>query len=464
MHSTGPAYRPPNPQVAESYSGQSPPALQFKACINISTVPKYRAAQHCALGAVLQLRTSPLRAAPPNFCRIYLILVNVCFSKNKRGRVNEQRWWKSERPTRVLKPQRGENADGSRLSRASSPLWHQALEKYQQELQAAEDYQAIQKVHSLEELINSFSSIQDAAPSNYAGVLSLNRIAPRLKFVDDFSAVLALCFGADAALTAAVWGSIRLILSHASSAAETLQDVLDMLEELSLTLPRFQVYEQTLPLNRQLQQALLDVYCEIVCFYARAIYFLRSNPHLILRKKAWQTFRNDFSRTIMRIKRMSSTVESEADLARMRKDETHYKEVLELLSAMKVSNTDGPKRISYNNIPFGANAKFSGREDVLDAIGKFLDAETAATSVKSIALFGMGGVGKTQIAIQCAYCNLEKFDVVLWIAADNTIAIGQSCRTIADGLGLLGSDEEIKDATAAIYKVKNWLATTSSLS
>ncbi|KPM44898.1 hypothetical protein AK830_g1657 [Neonectria ditissima] len=142
--------------------------------------------------------------------------------------------------------------------RSSSPLWHQASEKYREELPAAEDYQDIQKVHNLEELISSFSSIQGAAPNSYAGVLSLSRIAPRLKFVDDFSAVLALCFGADAALTAAVWGSIRLILSHASSAAETLQDVLDMLEELSLTLPRFQVYEQTLPLNHQLQQALLD--------------------------------------------------------------------------------------------------------------------------------------------------------------------------------------------------------------
>jgi hypothetical protein len=128
-------------------------------------------------------------------------------------------------------------------------LWHKALEKYREELQAADDYQSIQKVHTLEELIDSFSSFQGAAPSNYAGVISLKRIAPRLKFIDDFSAILALCFGADTALTAAVWGSIRLILSHVSSAAETLKDVLDMLEDLRLTLPRLQVYEQTLPLN-----------------------------------------------------------------------------------------------------------------------------------------------------------------------------------------------------------------------
>ncbi|KAI5457573.1 P-loop containing nucleoside triphosphate hydrolase protein [Mariannaea sp. PMI_226] len=150
----------------------------------------------------------------------------------------------------------------------------------------------------------------------------------------------------------------------------------------------------------------------------------------------------------MRIKRMSSTVESEADL---------------LLSAMKVSNTDGAKRIRYNNIPFAANTKFIGRENALGAIDKSLEPEIAAPSLNSIALFGMGGVSKTQIAIAIAYCNLEKFTVIPWVAADNPIAIGETCHKIADGLGLLGSDDEIKDAAAAIYQVKKWLATTNGM-
>lgn len=335
------------------------------------------------------------------------------------------------------------------------------MEKYRQELPAAEDYQAVQSVHTLEELISSFSSIHDTAPSHYSSVLSLNKIAPRLKFVDDFSAVLALCVGADAALTAAVWGSIRLILSQASTAAETLQDVLDMLEELSLTLPRFQVYEQTLPLSHQLQAALVDVYSEIICFYARAIHFLKSNSHLVLRKNAWQTFRNDFSRTIKRIKRMSSTVESEVDIVRMRKDELQYKDVLELLNTMKVTNEEDLNRVTYNNIPFAENPRFSCREDVLKDLSEYLDAEVDASSLRSMALFGMGGVGKTQIAIQYAYRNLDKFDIVLWIAADNFLSIGQSFRSIAEGLGLLETDEELKDLAGAMYKVKTWLATNS---
>jgi DNA replication protein DnaC len=165
----------------------------------------------------------------------------------------------------------------------------------------------------------------------------------------------------------------------------------------------------------------------------------------------------------MRIKRMSSTVESEADMARMSKDETRYTEVLELLHAMKTKNTDDHKRVWYNNIPFASNPKFNGREDVLDAIGKSLVPQTTSSTLKSVALFGMGGVGKTQIAIQYAYHNMDKFDVILRIAADNAIVIGQSFRTIADGLSLLDTKEETKDTAAAIYKVKNWLATTGLL-
>ncbi|KAH0598669.1 hypothetical protein MHUMG1_03973 [Metarhizium humberi] len=80
------------------------------------------------------------------------------------------------------------------LGRIRTPLWHKALEKYKEELQAAADYQDIQTVHTLEQLMASFSSIQDSAPTNYAAVRSFNSIAPRLKFIDDFAAVLALCF------------------------------------------------------------------------------------------------------------------------------------------------------------------------------------------------------------------------------------------------------------------------------
>ncbi|KAI0813657.1 P-loop containing nucleoside triphosphate hydrolase protein [Xylaria sp. FL0064] len=347
-------------------------------------------------------------------------------------------------------------------SRASSPLWHRTLEQYRMELQGVENYQAIPNVGSLEELIGSFAQIQATAPGSSSGANSLNRLAPKLKFVDDFSALLALCFGANAGLTAAVWGSIRLIFAHASSAADTQRDVLDMIEELSLSLPRFRIYEQTLPLNRPLQQTLVDAYSEIICFYARIIRFLRNNPHLSLRKNGWQTCRDDLSITIKRIRRISSVMENEIDIDRMRKDEGRYKEVLELLSDITITEPRSDKRVIYNNIPFTSNPKFSGREDVLEAVHKVLDLDTPSSTFRSMALFGMGGVGKTQIAVHYAYRNLQHFDVVLWVAADNATAIGQSFCAIAHGLGLFETDDDQTDAAAAVWKVKNWLTTTKT--
>ena len=58
-----------------------------------------------------------------------------------------------------------------------------------------------------------------------------------------------------------------------------MRDVLNMLEELSLSLPRFRAYEKTLPMDEALETSLLDVYTEMTCFCARTINFFRSNPH-----------------------------------------------------------------------------------------------------------------------------------------------------------------------------------------
>lgn len=335
------------------------------------------------------------------------------------------------------------------------------MERYQEELGKNEDYQAINEVHSLDDLLSHVNVLQTAPTRDRQALASLNRLAPRFKFVDDFSAIVALCAGADAASTALVWGSIRLLITLASSAGDTLQDVLDMLEELSLTLPRFRVYEDTLPMNRQFEAALVDVYTEVICFYARAIHFFRDHPHVILRRNAWDKFRTDFSRTTSRIKRIASAVENEADLARMRLEGAKYKEVLELMDNLSVKKGEEDLRTRFHHLPFLQNSKFSGRGDILTEIKTALDPAVTAHSAKSLALFGMGGVGKTQIALEYAHENKNVYDVILWVSADSAITIGQSFREIAQGLKLSQSTEEVQDSAAAIWKAKNWLSSTS---
>ncbi|KAK3936100.1 TPR-like protein [Diplogelasinospora grovesii] len=136
------------------------------------------------------------------------------------------------------------------------------------------------------------------------------------------------------------------------------------------------------------------------------------------------------------------------DMERMRK-EASYKEVLEAWTAMKLDKNENDKPVRFDNIPFPINPKFTGREDILDTLHKTLDPELVASSLKSIALVGMG-------------CYRERYDVILWIAADNAISIGQSSREIAQGLELSGNEDETKDSAAAMRKIKNWLKTTET--
>jgi hypothetical protein len=275
--------------------------------------------------------------------------------------------------------------------------------------------------------------------------------------VDDFSAIIAVYFGADAKLTAFVWGSIRLMLNLAASAGDILKDILDMLEELSLTLPRFRAYETNLPVDRSLETTLIDVYAEVICFYARCIRFFRTHPHVLLRHDAWEDFRDDFTRTTRRIRHLSSIVEREAESVRMRHDRAKYNEVLDVMDDLKRIKLEGDGTPRHHYLPSELSARFWGREDAVDAIEQALAPEEKPRYLKTFALCGMGGVGKTQIALQFANRNRDRYRAIMWVASDNVISMGQSFREIAKSLGLIHGDHEMQDNIGSTLKVKNWL-------
>lgn len=73
----------------------------------------------------------------------------------------------------------------------------------------------------------------------------------------------------------------------------------------------------------------------------------------------------------------------------------------------------------------------------------------------------MGGVGKTQLALQYTQSSKKAFDTILWISADNTMSLEQSFKDVAQALGLIQTNNEPTDALPATLRVKNWLSTAS---
>lgn len=92
----------------------------------------------------------------------------------------------------------------------------------------------------------------------------------------------------------------------------------------------------------------------------------------------------------------------------------------------------------WGNIP-PRNPNFTGRVDLLGRLSDRLREGT--TTVLPEAIHGMGGVGKTQLAIEYAYRHQSEYDIVWWIPAERPGQIGQALVELAQRLGLVSTAE-----------------------
>ena len=80
------------------------------------------------------------------------------------------------------------------------------------------------------------------------------------------------------------------------------------------------------------------------------------------------------------------------------------------------------------------NPSFTGRNTLLSTLLRALDRQSKA-SVLPHALHGLGGVGKTQLAVEFAYRYVERYDIVWWIPAEHRTLVLQSLRDLGRRLG-----------------------------
>ncbi|MGV9455534.1 FxSxx-COOH system tetratricopeptide repeat protein [Streptomyces sp. NPDC003635] len=115
----------------------------------------------------------------------------------------------------------------------------------------------------------------------------------------------------------------------------------------------------------------------------------------------------------------------------------------------------------WGNVP-QRNPNFTGREELLDALHRRLRKEQA-TAVLPNALHGMGGVGKTLLAVEYLYRHLGDYDLVWWISAERTAQIALSLTELAPRLGLEAGSEATWSVTAVLEALRrgepydNWL-------
>lgn len=84
----------------------------------------------------------------------------------------------------------------------------------------------------------------------------------------------------------------------------------------------------------------------------------------------------------------------------------------------------------------GKNPDFTGRDELLAELAAALRRSTSAVSVVAQALHGLGGVGKTQLAAEYVYRNIDRYSLIWWISAENVNQVRLSLAELGRRLGL----------------------------
>ena len=107
------------------------------------------------------------------------------------------------------------------------------------------------------------------------------------------------------------------------------------------------------------------------------------------------------------------------------------------------------------NVPYLQNPFFTGRDTILSYLYTVLRNKNTAALTQAQAISGLGGIGKTQIAIEYAYRYGDQYRAIFWINASTREVLRADYVMLATLLDLPEQHEQDQDIT--IRAVRRWL-------
>lgn len=151
-------------------------------------------------------------------------------------------------------------------------------------------------------------------------------------------------------------------------------------------------------------------------------------------------------------------------LERRESEEHKYSELIEKQDVILATLADraagktGPMQAERFTVPWTRSRSFTGRESILAEIHSHLapDSEGEGSHQRSVAICGLGGVGKTQIALEYAHLHKGDYMACFWVTCDVRVKITSAFSDMARVLGFadMGTDQNLMN-------VMDWFRTTS---
>src|SRR5258708_29219805 len=105
------------------------------------------------------------------------------------------------------------------------------------------------------------------------------------------------------------------------------------------------------------------------------------------------------------------------------------------------------------DVPMPRNPNFTGRDEMLRELHSSLQSGRAAALT---AISGLGGVGKTQLALEYAYRYASEYERVFWLRAEVPATLASEYAGIAAKLKL--PEKDLANQSEIVAAVREWLA------
>ncbi|XDG05458.1 hypothetical protein ABKA04_005073 [Annulohypoxylon sp. FPYF3050] len=236
-----------------------------------------------------------------------------------------------------------------------------------------------------------------------------------------------------------LWGGLKTLLVISMRHKEILESLASYFEQVERHMPRYDIYLRQFPASQRIEEAMVNLYEELIKFSIQSCKIYGSKASKLFLLSSATSERKRVQESLTRIEECKKNIELEANAAHIEASGHRHEELKALLEKEKKSSYS-PTLFPCHVIPYPQNPRFQGRVEMLEKMENFLNPSQIDIVPRYLTICGLGGVGKTQTALEFVYRYKDTFDIILWATADTRLKLDQAYASFATALGIQSSD------------------------